>query len=261
MTDLTRTNSSLVNMADYAAKLRSGIADSRASTVIAGGKPLLRLLKSGEWVFGPSNEEVQPGSHWAINVFSLNHGWSCWVEGQGSQKNELKGEILVPVTEPKPERPPPIQGFDFNEVRAFELKCLDGDDAGTEITHKTSSIGGLRAVDALLASIYRQLGDNPHYPCPVVTLEKDSYQHNKWGKIFTPIFELTGWCDLDGNPSPDPREAITDAAATEPAAPNEAAAPPPAKPKKAALTTAAPAPAEPAPTAANRIGQRRRPAR
>src|SRR6478736_2549700 len=175
------------NLADYAAKLQTGIADSRASTVIAGGgKPLLRLLKSGEWVFGASNEEVQEGSSWAVNVLSLAHGWSCWVEGEGNQKNELKGEILVSMTEPKPVRPPPIQGFDYAEVRAFELKCMDGDDEGTEVLHKTSSVGGMRAVDALLAAIYRQLADDPAHACPVVSLDVDSYQHSKWGKIFTP---------------------------------------------------------------------------
>jgi hypothetical protein len=266
MTDLTRTAppGGIVDMNDYIARLQSGIAESRASTVIAGGgKPLLRLLKSGEWVFGPSNEEVQEGSHWAVNVLSLSHGWSCWVEGEGNNKNELKGEVLVPMIDPKPPRPAPIQDTPFNEVRAFEMKCVDGDDEGTEVATKINSIGGMRAVDALLASIYRQLSDDPLHPCPVVTLDKDSYQHTKWGQIYTPVFEIANWCDLNGELAP---EAIENGARGKPqAAPQPAAAAPAppketAKPKKAALATSSKK-AEPAPTAANRTGQRRRPGR
>ena len=90
----TKTQNSLST--DLVSKLVSGIAESRATTVVAGGgKPLLRMLKSGDWVFGAGNEEVQDGSHWVINVMSLGHGFTCWVEGAGSAKNELRGEVMV----------------------------------------------------------------------------------------------------------------------------------------------------------------------
>ena len=86
--------------AELAARFMKGIAESRATTVIAGGgKPFLRMLKSSEWVFGPGNEEVQEGSHWVVNIMSLAHGCSCWVDTGEGQKNELKGEVMTSMAE------------------------------------------------------------------------------------------------------------------------------------------------------------------
>ena len=53
------------------------------------------MLKSGNWVFGMENEEVQGGSRWIVNIMSLAHGWCCWVETSGNDKNKLKGEVMV----------------------------------------------------------------------------------------------------------------------------------------------------------------------
>ena len=257
------------SMADYAKSLASGIQESRQQTVIAGGgKDLLRLLKSGEWVFGATNEEVQEGSSWIVNIRTLGHGWACWVEGVGNNKNELAGEVMAPMNTPKPQRPPPIGETAYQEQRWFELKCMDGDDEGKEVMHKTGSVGGMRAVDGLLADIFRQLNSNPEYSFPVIQLEVDSYQHTKWGKIYTPVFNITGWANEDGEiydeetPS-KPRLATDGGAAVEPEPEPE---PEPAKAAgKAAKAPlkAAPAKAGKAPvtTAAAHTGQRRRPAR
>ena len=48
-------------------------------------------MKSGEWVFGQENEEVQEGSQWVVNVMSLAHGYCCWVETAPNKPNELRG--------------------------------------------------------------------------------------------------------------------------------------------------------------------------
>ena len=59
---------------DFADRLISGIAVSKASTPIAGGVPILRLLRHGVWVYGQGDEPVQQGSEWAINPASMRHG-------------------------------------------------------------------------------------------------------------------------------------------------------------------------------------------
>lgn len=195
---------------DMAKGLMAGIAESRSSTSIAGGKPLLRLLKSGSWVFGPADEAVQEGSQWAINPLSIMHGYSCWSNHPGNAKNELLGEVMVPISERKPVKPDPIQGFAWNEQRVFELRCVLGDDEGTECTYKTSSVGGMRACDGFFAALIKQLADNPQYPVGIVQLEVDSYQHNKWGETFTPIIEVVDWADMGGGfmPDADPVAAV-----------------------------------------------------
>ena len=72
-----------------------GIADTRADlSVSAGGKPLLRLLRTGQFVFGQNNEPVEKGSEWAVNLASLARGWVCWGDG------ELLGQVMATVQVP-----------------------------------------------------------------------------------------------------------------------------------------------------------------
>src|SRR5262245_53975377 len=110
---------------DIVNSLVSGIAESRSTTPIAGLKPILRLLKSGVWVFGQGNEPVQIGSQWAINPMSIQHGWVCWSNSPDNKtKNELLGEVMATVREHKPIKPEDIQGFPYKEQRVFDLKCM-----------------------------------------------------------------------------------------------------------------------------------------
>jgi hypothetical protein len=241
---------------DYAAALMTGIAESKASTIVAGGgKDLLRMLKSGEWVFGQSNEEVQPGSRWVANVMSFQHGWCCWVEGGPGQKNELRGEIMVSMAKPKPACPPPIDGTPYKEQRVMDLKCLDGADAGTEVTHKVGSIGGMRAILDLLDKVRARLASNPRYSCPVLVLGTDHYDHNKWGRIYTPVLEVVGWADMNGNLEGAPVPQVSAQSSPE-------ATPTRPRVRKPPVDAAA-APVEPvAPVSTTQahVGQRRRPA-
>lgn len=268
MKEVSKTNGgSVPALPDaFAAKLLGGIIESRAQTATlgGGGKPFMRMMKSGDWVFGPSNEEVQDGSPWAANIVTLAHGYSCWVDAGG--KNELRGEVMVSMTEPKPAKPLPIDGTPFQEQRSFELKCMDGADEGTEVLYKTNSVGGMNAVDGFLAVIQRRLGGTEHerqYCCPVIQLGRDYYDHKKWGRIYTPLLNVVGWCDMGGNMDPGEHPTLplkpAPAAAAEPAP-----APAPRRATKAPLSaktepTAAAAPPPPSTQQAH-AGQRRRPA-
>lgn len=246
---------------DFANQLGAGIAESRATTRLASGKPFLRMMKSGDWVFGQTNEEVQPGSHWAVNIMSLAHGWCCWVD-TGS-KNELKGEVMDSMTRPKPPRPGPIDGTPFAEQRQFDLKCINGDDKGTEVLFKTNSLGGMKAVDGLLVDIQKRLAapDGRAYPCPVLELGEEYYDHSKYGRIYTPVLKVVGWSNMNGELQGKRPLAIDEGAAPE-AAPEATTTI--RKPRKAAVAApaAAAAPVEdaPAPTQRQHVGQRRRPA-
>jgi hypothetical protein len=222
---MTKNNGGAVlSHLDFVAKLTSGIAQSRAETRISGGKPFLRLLKGGEWVFGQEDLVVEPGSRWCVNLMSLSHGFCCWVD-MGS-KNELKGEVMVSMTMPRPPRPEPIDGTPYAEQRGFELKCMGGEDKDTEVIYKTASRGGMGATDELLATIQKRLAIDPEYCYPVVELDLDSYDHKKYGKTYVPIFTVVGWVDGNGEP---PK---ADAKLERPARPEVKAAPEPEAPAK-----------------------------
>jgi hypothetical protein len=192
------------NLKEFAARLNAGIQKSQSSTVIAGGgKPLLRLRKELGWQFGPSNEQVQEGSQWAVNIFTLSHGWQCWVRQKANDKGVLKGEVFVPITSDKPPRPAPIDGTEFEEARSFELKCTLGDDEGLEVQYKVRSIGGLRACSDLVDAISEQLVHDPAHATPVIELEMDSYEHKGLGTlVYIPIFKIVEWTDYHINNMP-----------------------------------------------------------
>jgi hypothetical protein len=202
-------------------QLISGYASSVASTPMGlGGKPLLRLLKDGRWVFGQQDDEVQAGSEWVVNPLSVQHGWSCWSNYPGNDKNKMLKEVMVPVTEPKPAQPADIDGFPFREQRIFEARCLTGEDTGMEVLYKVASYGGVAATADLLVTLSQRLRLGHAFFVPVVQFDKRSYQHAKWGTTLNPVFTITGWADMNGNREPeDGDDEAAPAASTSPSKP------------------------------------------
>ena len=248
---------------DYAAQLLGGLMESR-TTVLAtgGGKPLLRLARDGEWIFGQGDDLVEEGSHWAINVRTLAWGSVCWTNYPTGQKNKRLGLVVAPMTQAKPPVPAPIEGFAFVDYVTFDLLCLDGEDAGLEVTYGANSVGGMRAFTKLRDAIIVQLQKDIQHPCPVVTLETEDYKHNAYGKIFNPIFIITGWADLGGNLAPtgtgQAKQAPLSAPAAAPAEPVRRRKAPSGV-TGADIQAADPGPAPgPMPTQQAHTGQRRR---
>ena len=128
---------------------------------------------------------------------------------------------MISMAEAKPLRPTPIDDTPYSEQRSLEAKCITGADAGIEVLYKTASVGGMRGIDDLLIEIQAQLSSpgGVDHPCPVIVCGADSYTHKKWGQIYTPILEVTGWADMEGQLA---------AAAAAPVEKNEPAAPKPA---------------------------------
>jgi hypothetical protein len=160
----------------------------------AVGSVILKMDKGGHWIYGAEQTEVESDSTWAVNPFSFIHGYIAWGDG------DVLGELMVPVTEPKPELPPVPHGAKKGwEVQVgMSLKCLSGPDEGLEVRYTTTSVGGKRAVNTLGIAIASQCENAPGKPVPVVALKKDSYQHKSYGKIYTPVFEIQDWVSMDG---------------------------------------------------------------
>ena len=222
--------------ADFGDSLMKGIEQTRSTITTGGGKPFLRLTRAGDYIYGPQNIDVQDGSHWAVNLAALEHGWVCWGDG------ELLGQIMVDVRLPQPARPLPLEGYAFEAQFGMGLACISGEDKGLEVIYKNNSLGYKKAFDQLLADVRaRYLLDQAFY-WPVLELLTSSYPHKKYGQIFEPVFKIVGWADAQGN--------------LQSAKPRAVAAPPSEEPTLRAATRPAETPAEPAP----RQGQRRRPA-
>jgi hypothetical protein len=168
------------------------------------GMAILKMDKTGHWVFGADQTEIEEDSTWAVNPFSFVHGYIAWGEG------DVLGEKMVPVAEPLPEMdvPPPGAKRGWELQVGMSLKCLAGDDKGLEVTYNVTSVGGKRAVQKLALDIAAQVEKDQSKPVAVVRLKKEHYTHKSYGRIYTPIFEIVSWIGLDGQadetPASDP---------------------------------------------------------
>ena len=163
--------------------------------VPAAGVAILKMDKTGHWVFGADQTEVEDDATWAVNPFSFVHGFIAWGDG------EVLGEKMVSVSSPLPELEvaPPNAKRGWETQVGMSLKCLSGEDKGLEARFSTTSVGGKRAVQALAVAIATQVDADQTKPVPVITLGKEHYQHKSYGRIFTPIFDIKEWASMDGS--------------------------------------------------------------
>lgn len=153
------------------------------------GSAILKMDKTGAWVFGTESTEVEEGSLWAIDPRSFMRGVIAWGDG------EVLGEHMALVTEPVPEHGPAPAGAEkgWQKQLGFMLKCISGEDKMLDVRYMTTSEGGLKAVGAVSKMLKEHLGEDPTTPIPVVRLESEHYQNKRYGRIFTPKFELVRW--------------------------------------------------------------------
>jgi len=181
----------------------------------AAGVVILKMDKTGHWVFGADQTEVGDDSTWAVNPFSFVHGFIAWGDG------EVLGEKMVSVSQPLPEleEAPPMARKGWETQVGMSMKCLSGEDKGMEVRYTTTSVGGKRSVQALAVAIATQVDADPKLPVPIVNLEKEHYSHKSYGRIYTPIFKITSWMSMTDEPSVAPQDSITDEAPEAEAAP------------------------------------------
>ena len=156
------------------------------------GIVILKMDRTGHWVFGADQTETQDGSHWAVNPFSFVHGFIAWGDG------EVLGEKMASVSDPLPEldAAPPGAKKGWETQVGMSLKCISGEDTGMEARFTTTSVGGKRAVQELAVAIAAQVEKDQNAPVPIVTLGNEHYQHKSYGRIFTPSFGVLEWVSL-----------------------------------------------------------------
>ena len=184
----------------------------RSLETVAGpaNSVIIKMDKTGHWVFGADQTEVEDDSTWAINPFSFVHGFIAWGDG------EVLAEKMVSVTEPLPEMEaaPAAAKKGWEAQVGLSMKCLTGADKDMEARYTVTSVGGKRAVQTLAVAIAQQVEKDQSKPVPVVRLKKDHYSHKSYGKIYTPVFEIIEFVSMDGKAD----EAEAEASAEAPAA-------------------------------------------
>ena len=186
---------------------------SIATDVGAAGVVILKMDKTGHWVYGADQTEAEDDALWAINPFSFVHGFIAWGDG------EVLGEKMASVSQPLPELDvsPPGAKKGWETQVGMSLKCLSGEDKGMEARFTTTSVGGKRAVQALAVALAEQVEKDQTKPVAVIKLKKDHYAHKSYGKIYTPVFQVIEWVSMDADEMPADAEAVAAVEAPAPA--------------------------------------------
>ena len=177
--------------ANSAKNLAAQLTESKIeSSGVQAGKAFLKFdFKSGDFSFGRDGDDVT-GETLVVNTYSIQHGWTLWVNG-APQK------VSVPFTEYLPDPMPPQAGNEPTESRSFEARFLD--DEETIVVFDTNSYGGRRGVDTLLNAIKsRALNGDSEYLFPKIELTSDSYKAKQGGTVYNPVFNIVGWLNAEG---------------------------------------------------------------
>lgn len=199
---VTFAGANLPAVSSLTTALRSLEADVGPAGVV-----IIKMDKTGHWVFGADMTEVEDGSKWAINPFSFIHGYIAWGDG------EVLAEKMTSLQNPLPEtgEPPPGAKKGWELQVGCSLKCISGQDEGLEVRYTTTSVGGKRSVQTLGTAIAAQIEKDQANPVPVVLLKNEHYQHKAYGRIYAPIFEIVGWMPITGAAEADEADADEEA--------------------------------------------------
>lgn len=196
------------NVAGMAQALAKSAGDAGSN---ASGELYMKFAK-GEWTYGAEETEPEEGSIWAVNPMGLQHGYTCWGDNGSAKEGQNLGEIMVPAQSPMPEMPDPIEDGTWSKAVSFQMRCTNGEDEGVQVLYKANSRGGRTAYAELLQKIVTQLSSDPAHPVALVKLSGSSYKHKTYGKIFTPVLEVTGWASMDGEAAAATAPAVEDQA-------------------------------------------------
>lgn len=163
------------------------------------GTVIIKMDRTGHWVYGADQTEVEKDTLWAVNPYSFVHGYIAWGTG------EVLAEKMVNIADPLPELDPPPPGAQagWQPQVGVSLKCLTGEDKGLEARFATTSVGGKRSMHALAIKVADQADKAPDKLVAVVKLLSDHYPHKTYGKIYTPVFDVVEWISIDGEGAED----------------------------------------------------------
>jgi hypothetical protein len=154
----------------------------------AGGLPILKLTKGGNWEYGKEGIEPDEATVWAWQPMSMQHGYVSW--GDGAKCGEWMAPISVKLM--AMEDLPPTNGDAWQIQFATQLQAVTGADKGELVLYVGTSSGLKDAFDTMVKAILTQL--RAKLPAvPLVKLSTSHYVHKKYGKIHKPEFEILAW--------------------------------------------------------------------
>lgn len=277
MTNALATRDSMARYANTLLNVASTLAEA------GDGKPILTLDKdTGEWKYGQNNERLDPISVLAVDPINIRHGWIAFKRvgtGLADCVDGTVANILQPITQPlmdiselpeleteKRGREEPVRpSWQFQIT--IDMRVVEGPNTGADVSFRPTSRGGLAMCRKLLEEIARRLtGNTPDLCVPLIELFSGSYQHKKYGTIYTPDHAILDWMGLDETEVPEtagsdhPYEDVETETAPSPAPAAAAGVQNPARSRREAPPAAAAAQPAPRPRGRPRLNTAETPA-
>ncbi len=183
-------------------------------------------FSKGEWLLGQNNDEIALGRQLVANMAELAIGWIRW---SGGKPTERRMGLLAHGYKPEPRHAlgdtdeaewdvdtdgKPQDPWTFTN----ELPLADPDD-GEQMTFSASSKGGIGCVGNLCKAYGKEYRMREGM-VPVIELQRDSYIHPVYKKLYVPTLAIVGWVENGSVPAPqiaDEAEEVAEAAREEPA--------------------------------------------
>ena len=159
----------------------------------------LKLSKEGEWVHGEKEEEVDEDDEFIIHPLSYQYGAVAFADNEFVDEKLVSafGNDPIPVPEDL-EKEFPIDKVQANDGwKAQHGIMLMNVKGGPRIVYKTSSVGGIRALERLIGEVGKRMETNQDSFFPRVKLDVSFYKHKKYGKIYTPVLKIVAWMKND----------------------------------------------------------------
>ncbi len=150
-------------------------------------------FRDGRWEHGADRIELSGSSRWAVNPHSFKFGLMEWYNG------EAGAELMVPAgvayatgdLERRYCNPDDPTQHRISPQISVDVKCVGGENEGLQLTYKTSTKGGVDALNKLAQDIAGQGVRDADHIVAVVTLSTEHYTHRKHKrKTYVPVFNI-----------------------------------------------------------------------
>jgi hypothetical protein len=180
-----------VDMNSFKQSIKAAATALKQSTT---NMPYLRMGKDGMWAYGADMVEVEKGSLWAINPFSMEMGFIAWGEKNTKDDGVIMGHKMALIADGEAAAVQrgslPEVGAPWTPCVAFNAMRITGEDEGTMVKYEANSLSGREAFASVLGLVSKAVVSNDDKVVPIITLESTHYIHKKHGKIYTPIFNV-----------------------------------------------------------------------
>lgn len=166
----------------------------------SGGANFLKFSK-GEWLLGQNDDEIPLGRKLVANMNELSIGWICWADKKPVERR--MGALAQGF------RPEMRDALGYDDQTLWETDAdgkatdpwtftnelpLADPDTGEQMVFSASSKGGIGGIGNLCkayAKEHKSRGDQ----VPVIELQRDSYMHPVYKKLYVPVLSIVGWRD------------------------------------------------------------------